>query len=285
MSISINKEEQQKTIGVVGAGIMGKEITQFFAQMGYSVILKNRTEKELREALKAIEKRLTKRTSVQEKEMILSRIRPVIDFSELADPELIIEAVTENMDIKMRLLKELSDACPQDTIFASNTSSIPITKLAASVSNPERFIGMHFFNPVSRMSLVEVVLGKDTSAQTMKYAIDLLEKLGKVPIVVNDTPGFRVNRVLMPMINEATFLVRDGVSPKDVDTTIKLGLNHPMGPLELADFIGLDTCVYIMITLHEELNDAKYLPSPLLQEMVKKGDLGRKTGKGFYSYS
>lgn len=285
MSISINKEEQQKTIGVVGTGIMGKEITQFFAQMGYSVILKNRTEKELSEALKAIEKRLAKRTSIQEKEMILNRIRPVIDFTELANSELIIETVTENMDIKMRLLKELSDACPQDTIFASNTSSIPITKLAASVSNPERFIGMHFFNPVSRMSLVEVVLGKDTSAQTVKYAIDLLEKLGKVPIVVNDAPGFRVNRVLMPMINEATFLVRNGVTPKDIDTTIKLGLNHPMGPLELADFIGLDTCVSIMTTLHEELNDVKYIPSPILQEMVKNGDLGRKTGKGFYSYS
>jgi 3-hydroxybutyryl-CoA dehydrogenase len=279
-----SEEEQLKTIGVVGTGIMGKGITQFFAQAGYSVVLYGRTEDGASKAVKEIEKSLLKIINPQEKENILDRIEPTIDMSKLADADLIIESVIEDINIKKQLFKDLSVVCSQHTIFTTNTSSLSITELSTSVSNPGRFVGMHFFNPVSKMHLVEIVDGADTSEQTVEYVTDLLKKLGKTPIVVKDSPGFIVNRILMPLLNEAAFLYQEGVNPTDIDTAIKLGLNHPMGPLALADLIGLDTCVSIMSTLNEKFNDEKYVPSPIFYKMIGEGHLGKKTGKGFYEY-
>lgn len=279
-----SKEEQLKTIGVVGTGIMGTGIAQFFAQAGHSVVLYGRTDNGVNKAVKKIENNLLKITNSQEKENILNRIEPTNDMLKLANVDLIIESVIEDINIKNQLFKELSAVCSKHTIFTTNTSSFSITELSTSISNPERFIGMHFFNPASKMHLVEVVYGVDTSEQIISCVSNLLKKLGKTPIVVKDSPGFIVNRILMPLINEAAFLFQEGVKPIDIDTAIKLGLNHPMGPLALADLIGLDTCVSIMRTLNEKFNDEKYVPSPIFYKMIDEGQLGKKTGKGFYEY-
>lgn len=277
--------KKQKTIGIIGTGLMGTQLAQFFAQAGYSVILRSRTEDGFRRAIKNIENRSSKITDPQGTKVILNRIISTVDLFELGNTELIIETIVEDMDIKKRLFSDLSSVCPSNTIIATNTSSLSITKLASFVSHPERFIGMHFFNPVSKMHLVEVVYGLDTSKQTIEYAINLSNTLGKTPIMVRDSPGFIVNRSLMPFINEAASLLQKGASPTDIDSAIKLGLNHPMGPLALADLIGLDICVSIMNTLYHGFNDAKYIPSSIFYELIKKGHLGKKTGKGFYDYN
>lgn len=275
----------QKKIGVIGTGLMGKQLAQFFSQNGYSVILYSRTEEGAVKAIKKIEKGLSKTKDPQEIKIITSRIDPTNDLSRLKDAELVVESVIEDMEIKKQLFSDLGSICQENAIIATNTSSLPITELAAYVFKPERFIGMHFFNPVSKMHLVEIVHGKDTSKQTIKYVTDLSNELGKTPIMVKDSPGFIVNRSLMPFINEAVSLLQEGVSPVDIDNAIKLGLNHPMGPLALADLIGLDICVSIMKTLYKGLNDARYIPSPMFYELIDKGHLGKKAGKGFYDYS
>jgi 3-hydroxybutyryl-CoA dehydrogenase len=274
----------QKKIGIIGTGLMGKQLAQFFSQNGYSVILYSRTEERSVQAIKKIENRLSKTKDPQEINIITNRIDPTDKLSRLKDAELIIESVIEDMEIKKQLFSDLSSLCQKNAIIATNTSSLPITELAAFVSNPERFIGMHFFNPVSKMSLVEIVYGPDTSRDTIEYVITLSNRLGKTPILVKDSPGFIVNRSLMPFINEAASLLQEGVSPDDIDNAIKLGLNHPMGPLALADLIGLDVCTSIMETLYKGFNDARYIPSPIFYELISKGHLGKKSGKGFYNH-
>ncbi|MDD2834697.1 MAG: 3-hydroxyacyl-CoA dehydrogenase NAD-binding domain-containing protein [Methanothrix sp.] len=275
----------QKKIAIIGTGLMGKQLTQFFSQNGYSVILYSRTEEGSVKAIKKIEKGLSKTKDPQEIKIITNRIDPSDELSRLKDAELIIESVIEDMEIKKQLFSDISSMCQKNAIIATNTSSLPITELATFVSNPERFIGMHFFNPVSKMQLVEIVYGQDTSKDTIEYVINLSNGLGKTPILVKDSPGFIVNRSLMPFINEAASLLQEGVSPNDIDNAIKLGLNHPMGPLALADLIGLDICVSIMKTLYKGFNDARYIPSPMFHELISKGHLGKKVGKGFYNYS
>jgi len=280
-----HQAQKQKKIGIIGTGLMGKQLAQFFSQSGYSVILYSRTEEGSLMAIKKIEKRLSKMKDPQEIKIITNRIDPTDELSRLKDAELVIESIIEDIDIKKQLFSDLSSICPKNAILATNTSSLPITELATFVSNPERFIGMHFFNPVSKMHLVEIVYGRDTSKYTIEYVVNLSNELGKTPILVKDSPGFIVNRSLMPFINEAASLLQEGVSPDDIDNAIKLGLNHPMGPLALADLIGLDICVSIMKTLYKGFNDARYIPSPKFYELIGKGHLGKKTGKGFYDYS
>lgn len=263
---------------------MGKQLVQFFAQGGYPVILCSRNEKGFIDAIDRIEKGLARIMDPQEIEAITSKIETTNDLTNLKSADLIIETIIEDMEIKKQLFNKLSDICPQNTFIATNTSSLPITELASSVLHPERFIGLHFFNPIRKMHLVEVVCGKDTSKRTIDFVTDLSKGLGKTPIVVRDSPGFIVNRLLMPLINEAAFLLQEGISPSDIDNAIKLGLNHPMGPLALADLIGLDVCESIMNTLYRGFNDARYTPAPIFHELVSKGHLGKKAGKGFYNY-
>jgi len=280
----VHQVQKQKKIGIIGTGLMGKQLAQFFSQNGYSVILYSRTEEGSVKAIKKIEKGLSKTKDPQEIKIITNRIDPTDELSRLKDAQLIIESVIEDMEIKEQLFSDLSSLCQKNAIIATNTSSLSITELASFVSNPERFIGMHFFNPVSKMQLVEIVYGQDTSKDTIEYVINLSNELGKTPILVKDSPGFIVNRSLMPFINETASLLQEGVSPDDIDNAIKLGLNHPMGPLALADLIGLDICVSIMKTLYKGFNDARYIPSPMFYELISKGHLGKKTGKGFYDY-
>jgi len=275
---------KQKKIGIIGTGLMGKQLAQFFAQNGYSVLLFSRTEDGFKDAIRKIEKYLSKTKDPHEIRMVMDRIETTCELSRLEDVDLVIENVIEDIEIKKQLFNDLSSMCSKNAIIATNTSSLPITDLASSVYKPERFIGMHFFNPVSKMNLVEIVYSKYTSRETIDYVVDLSNKLGKSPILVRDSPGFIVNRSLMPFINEAASLLQDGVSSDDIDSAIKLGLNHPMGPLALADLIGLDVCVSIMQTLYKGYNDARYVPSPIFYELINKGHLGKKTGKGFYEY-
>jgi 3-hydroxybutyryl-CoA dehydrogenase len=275
-------------IQVVGAGQMGSGIAQVAAQAGLAVHLADVDEESLREGLETIEKDLSRsvereRISQEEMDGTLARIEPGTEYA--ADADLAIEAVVEVSEVKAEVFRALEARLEEDAILASNTSSISITELAAKTGRPERFIGMHFFNPVPRMKLVEIVRGLQTADETYVAVHELAQRLGKEPVEVRDFPGFVSNRVLLPMINEAVYCVMEGVAgPEEVDTVMKLGMNHPMGPLALADLIGLDTCLHIMEVLHEGFGDTKYRPCPLLRRYVAAGRLGRKSGKGFYEY-
>jgi len=279
-----------KNIGVIGAGQMGHGIALVAAQAGYNVILRDIKKELVDRGLERIDKFLSKsiekgKLKEDEKKKILSRIKGTTSLEDVKDVDLVIEAVFEDIKVKKDLFKELDDICKKDTIFASNTSTIPITDLASATNRGERFIGMHFMNPVPLMKLVEVIRGLKTSDETAKIIKDIAEKMGKTPIEVNDSPGFVSNRLLMPMINEAIFCLQEGIgTPESIDAVMKLGMNHPMGPLELADLIGLDVVLNIMNVLYEGFNDSKYRPCPLLKKMVQAGYLGRKTGRGFYTY-
>jgi 3-hydroxybutyryl-CoA dehydrogenase len=278
-----------KVIAVIGAGVMGGGIAQAAAHNGYRVLLADVDRETASRGLTAIGKRLEKRVAEgkldpDEKDWTLSHITVSQTLQECEGAGLIVEAVTENEDTKKDIFQKLDGICPPETIFASNTSSIPITRLAAHTRRSDRFIGMHFMNPAYIMKLVEIARGDDTSDETTEAARTLSEDMGKVPVVVRDSPGFVSNRILMPLINEAVFCLQEGVASREgIDTVMKLGANHPMGPLELADFIGLDTCLEILDILKAGIG-GKFNPCPLLKEMVAEGRLGRKSGEGFYDY-
>jgi 3-hydroxybutyryl-CoA dehydrogenase len=279
-----------KTVAVLGAGTMGNGIAHVFARSGYEVILRDVEKRFLDRGLETITKNLDRevkkgRISEADKPAVLARIQPTTETSTLAAADFAVEAVPEQLDLKVRLLKDVDAVLRPGVILASNTSSISITQLAAQTSRPERFIGMHFMNPVPMMQLVEVIRGLATSDETFQITVSLCEKLEKKPVAVNDAPGFVSNRVLMPLINEAAFAVMEGVAtPEAVDAVMKMGMNHPMGPLELADFIGLDVCVNILEVLQTGFGDPKYRACPLLRKYVAAGWLGRKSGRGFYKY-
>jgi len=277
-------------VGVVGAGTMGNGIAHVFAGAGYDVVLCDIEQKFLDRALTAIGKNLDRevaknKISETQKAEALGRIFAAVDRSRLSACDFIVEAASERLEVKLELFRDLDRICRPEVVLASNTSSISITKLAATTSRADRVIGMHFFNPVPIMKLVEVVRGLATSDQTFETVKELALKLQKTPVEVNDAPGFVSNRVLMPLLNEAMFAVMEGVAtPEAVDEVFKLGMAHPMGPLTLADFIGLDVCLDIMRVLHQGLGDPKYRPCPLLIKMVDAGWLGKKSGRGFYKY-
>jgi 3-hydroxybutyryl-CoA dehydrogenase len=283
--------DEMERIGVIGGGTMGNGIAHVFAQFGYSVTLVDVKQELIDRALATIKTNLERQAkkgiiAVNEVATILGRIATATELQTLASCELIVEAATEDAALKKKIFAELDARCAPETILASNTSSISITEIAAATRRPEKVIGMHFFNPVPVMTLVEVIRGLDTDDATFNTVMQLSSALGKKPVAVNDFPGFVSNRVLMPMINEAIYCVMEGVAAKEaIDTVMKLGMNHPMGPLALADFIGLDVCLNIMEVLHRQLGDDKYRPCPLLRKMVAAGHLGKKTGQGFYSYA
>jgi 3-hydroxybutyryl-CoA dehydrogenase len=280
-----------RTVAVLGAGTMGNGIAHVFARSGYSVILRDVEAPYLDRARDTIAKNLDReikkgKVAEADKSQILARIRAVTDMSEIARADFVVEAVPERLDLKLSVLRDADKLLRPEAILASNTSSISVTTLAAATSRPDRFIGMHFMNPVPVMVLVEVIRALQTSDATFQATMALCERLEKKPVAVNDAPGFVSNRVLMPLINEAAFTVMEGVAtPEAVDAVMKLGMNHPMGPLELADFIGLDVCVNILDVLYNGFGDSKYRACPLLRKMVAAGWLGRKSGKGFYSYA
>ncbi|MHC8523649.1 3-hydroxybutyryl-CoA dehydrogenase [Rossellomorea sp. H39__3] len=275
---------------VIGAGQMGSGIAQVCAQAGYDVTLNDLKGEFVERGLSSIEKNLARavekgRMSADEKDQTTGRLSSSTDLQDAKGVDLIIEAAVENMDIKKTIFAQLDEIAPEHTILATNTSSLPITEIAAATNRPQRVIGMHFMNPVPVMKLVEIIRGLATSDEVYAAIEDMTNKLQKTPVEVEDFPGFVANRILMPMINEAVYTLYEGVASKeDIDSVMKLGMNHPMGPLTLADFIGLDTCLYIMETLHEGFGDDKYRPCPLLRKYVKAGWLGRKTGRGFYEY-
>jgi 3-hydroxybutyryl-CoA dehydrogenase len=280
-----------KTIMVVGAGQMGAGIAQVAAQAGLTVYLRDVEQRFVDRGLSVIEKNLARdvekgRKTAAEKTAIQERITGVVSADKAATCDLVVEAIIENLDAKVALFRELDALVPAHGILASNTSSLPITQLASATKRPDRFIGMHFMNPVPVMKLVEIIRGIATSDETYAEIKALAEQMGKTTAVVNDFPGFISNRVLLPMLNEAIFCFYEGIAGvEEIDTVMKLGMNHPMGPLTLADFIGLDTCLYIMNVLYDGYKDPKYRPCPLLVQMVQAGYMGRKSGRGFYTYN
>jgi len=277
-------------IAVIGAGTMGNGIAHVCAQHGCQVTLVDLNEKLLQRGMETIAKNLGRQVAKEvltrdEADAALGNIRPDTELAEAAGADLVVEAVTENTDLKRKIFADLDGFCPPETILASNTSSISITLLGAATRRPDKVIGMHFMNPVPVMRLVEIIRGHDTSDDTHGTVVALAKDLGKTPVTVSDYPGFIANRVLMPMINEAVYCLMEGVAEREaIDEVMKLGMNHPLGPLALADLIGLDVCLSILEVLHRELGDDKYRPCPLLRRMVAAGHLGRKTGRGFYEY-
>ncbi|MGF6593851.1 3-hydroxybutyryl-CoA dehydrogenase [Pseudomonas sp. 2835] len=279
-----------ENIAVIGAGTMGNGIAQVCAVAGYQVTLIDVSDAALERGVATLRKNLERQVSkqtlaVEDAEAALARIRTSTDYAQLQQAELVIEAATENLDLKLRILKQIAASVSDQCVIATNTSSLSITQLGAAVSQPERFIGVHFFNPVPMMALVEIIRGLQTSDATYAKALALTEKVGKTPISAGNRPGFVVNRILVPMINEAIFVLQEGLaSAEDIDTGMRLGCNQPIGPLALADLIGLDTLLAIIEAFHEGYNDSKYRPAPLLKEMVAAGYLGRKSGRGFFTY-
>jgi 3-hydroxybutyryl-CoA dehydrogenase len=281
-----------KNIAVIGAGAMGNGIAHTFAQAGFKVQLIDVNESALTTALATISKnldRLVAKDKISETDKIetldnISTFTTITEGVEYAS--LVVEAATENVDLKLKIFKQLDVACPEDTILATNTSSISITQIAAQTSRPEQVIGMHFMNPVPIMKLVEIITGYNTAKEVLEFVVNLTEKINKTPVIVNDYPGFVANRILMPMLNEAIETLYSGVAGvQEIDTVMKLGMGHPMGPLELADFIGLDVCLSILEVMYNGFKNPKYAPNPLLVNMVRAGKYGVKTGEGFYNYS
>ncbi|HEX9815733.1 MAG TPA: 3-hydroxybutyryl-CoA dehydrogenase [Candidatus Thermoplasmatota archaeon] len=279
-----------QTIAVIGAGQMGSGIAQASAASGHNVILNDVEERFVQKGLETIKKSLSKfvekgKLSQDEMTKTLGRITTTTNVMDCAKADLVIEAVIEKADVKKAVFQKLDAAAGPKTIFATNTSSIPITEIAAATKRPDRFIGMHFMNPVPLMQLIEIIRGHETSNETNQVIVDLAKKMGKTPVEVKDFPGFATNRILIPFINEAFYALMEGVaSAKDIDQCAKLGLNHPMGPFELADFVGLDTCLYVIEVMHQGFGDSKYRPCPLLRQYVQAGRLGKKVGKGVYDY-
>ena len=280
-----------KKIGVLGTGTMGAGIIQVLAQNGYEVVLRARRQTSVDKGIAAIEKNLDRliakeKMTADEKAVIMGRIHGSTDIAIIKDADLVIEAATEDMEAKKALFAELDELCKPETIIATNTSSLSITEIASATKRADKVIGMHFFNPVPMMKLVEIIKGLATSEETKNTIVKLTEALGKTPVQVEEAPGFVVNRILVPMINEAIGILADGVAKaEDIDEAMKLGANHPMGPLALGDLIGLDVCLAIMEVLYTEFGDTKYRPHPLLRKMVRAGKLGRKSGVGFFDYS
>ncbi len=280
-----------KNIVVIGAGQMGSGIAQVCAQSGYDVLLQDINQDAVDQGINSIHALLTRavekgRITDVEKEGTLSRLNTSTDLGDAHEADLVIEAVIENLDVKKELFQQLDNIVPAHTILATNTSSLPITEIAAVTNRPEKVIGMHFMNPVPIMKLVEIIRALQTDDETYERIEHVTKELNKTSVTVNDFPGFVANRILMPMINEAIYTVYEGIATvEDVDTVMKLGMNHPMGPLTLADFIGLDTCLYIMEVLYEGFGDSKYRPCPLLRQYVQAGWYGKKSGRGFYTYA